>query len=358
MFMGVMVLSIFGFGALAVDLSYIAVTNAQAQAVADAASHAALIAVRHSDAPSPAGRRADGEAAAARIVELNAVGAGGRGTLEQLAFGVYDVDDGSFDEGAWPPNAVHAEVARAGSNALDLLLAPLLGHAEADVREEGITAANPREIVVVVDRSCSMAEPRGYQGWEGVRDALAVFADYMVETQIPDDRLGATHFNSSGGVWQELTPLQGNGTAVLARWGNWGFCRTNRGWAAPGTPRGTGPGEDRFACSGATDQRDGVEPAHDMLVDSGNPMAFKAMIIVSDGNPNPASLASDFLAATEAAWDDDIHVWTVGFGNAIDRELMTEAAKGIGTYHHAPGPEGLQDVMLEIARSIPVAVVQ
>lgn len=351
MFMGVMVLSIFGFGALAVDLSYISVTNSQAQAVADAASHAALIAMRHSNASSESGRRADGEEAAARIVALNRVGGRGFGDLDRLVFGTFDVDSGAFTEEAWPANAAYAQVSRRDGNALDLLLAPVLGHSAHDVVESGITAANPREIVVVVDRSCSMKEPSGYQGWQGVRDALAAFADFMVTTHVPDDRMGATHFNDGGGEWQPFVAIDEDPTGLLDAWSRWGECtgtwnrRRNR-WDYSG-----------FACSGSTNQAAGIAPAHDMLL-SGNPIAFKAMIIVSDGNPNPERLASDFLAATADAWDDDIHVWTVGFGNAIDTELMTDAARGIGTYHHAPGPEELEQVMLEIGRSIPVAVVQ
>lgn len=354
MFMGVFATSILGFGALGVDISYIAMANNQAQAVADAASHAALVALRHSDAAGLSGRVLDGKAAAQHVVNVNEVGLGERGHLASVKFGIFNPNTGNFSPDSQPYNAAYAEVDRKGSDALQLLLAPIIGANEADVLQSGVTAANPREIVVVVDRSCSMQSPEGYQGWEGVRDALRVFSEYMVEHQVPLDQLGVTYFSSSGGTWEPLTPVYGNEPAILAKWADWGYCNRNGGWA----PADATDWEKRFACNGSTDQRDGVVPAHNMLNASTNPYAFKAMIVISDGNPNPSDLDDDFLNATQSAWDDDIHVWTVGFGASINQGLMANAAKGVGRYHHSPDAEGLVDVMLDIARSIPVAVVE
>jgi len=346
MFMGVFATAIIGFGALGVDISYIAMTNNQAQAVSDAASHAALIAYRYSDAADIAGRKADGIAAANHVVQNNFVGLGERGNLNELKFGQFNPNTGNFNADAQPFNATYAQVDRKAADALQLFLAPVIGQNTADVSQSGVTASNPREIVVVVDRSCSMQSPSGYQGWEGVRDALGGFADYMVDHQVPQDRLGVTWFNSGGGTWEPLRYVDGNEADILAKWSDWGFCNRNGGW-----------GPNRWACSGATDQRDGVVPAHNMLAASGNSLAFKAMIVISDGNPNPSELNGAFLDATQDAWDDDIHVWTVGFGANIDDTLMEDATRGIGTYYHSPDPEGLEQVMLDIARSIPVVVV-
>ncbi len=360
MFMGVFATAIIGFGALGVDISYIAMTNNQAQAVSDAASHAALIAYRYSDAADIAGRKADGIAAANHVVQNNFVGLGERGNLNELKFGQFNPNTGNFNADAQPYNAAYAQVDRKAADALQLFLAPVIGQNTADVSQSGITASNPREIVVVVDKSCSMAWPAGwsggYQGWEGVRDALGVFSVYMVDHQVPQDKLGVAWFSASAGQYDPLRYVDGNEADILDMWGNWGYCTRDGGWAPAGTPSGNDVGEDLFACSGNTDQRDGVNVARTMLDGSDNELAFKAMIVISDGNPTACS-DNDFKNATAAAWDDGYHVWTVSFGDDIDHTLMEDATRGIGTYHHAPSAEGLEGVMLDIARSIPVVVV-
>jgi len=347
LFMGVFATTIVGFGALGVDLSYIAMTSSQAQAVADAASHAALIAYRTSEARSTSARVAAGQAAAQYYVDSNEVGLGTHGDLDDVVFGIFNPDTGRFSAGAQPYNAVQTTVSRDGGNGLQLFFAPILGHEVAHVSQRGVTAANPREILVVVDRSCSMQSPRSDPGWEGVRDALTVFGRYMVDHQVPKDRLGITTFNTRGDVWDPLRYVDGNEASILSKWSSWGSCgRHPRYWW---TYYG-------YACSGGTNQAAGIAPAVQLLTGSGNELAFKAIIVVSDGNPSSSGYRSAFLSAAEDAWAEDIHVWTVGFGASINDGLMQAATKGVGTYYRLPTSDGLEGVMLDIARSIPVTI--
>ena len=109
-----------------------------------------------------------------------------------------------------------------------------------------------------------------------------------------------------------------------------------------------------------------------MLNSSGNDLAFKAIIVISDGAPccNGSVERDFFIAQANAAWADDIHVWTVAFGggvNATTRALMFSTSKGLGkpanqaqwdSLYFAPSAAGVQAIVQRIAESIPVAMVE
>jgi len=335
MLTGFSIVGILGFGALGIDISYISMANTQAAAVSDAASHAALLTFRQAPGNETT-RQALGTIAANWIVDNNNVGFDGPGTLESIEYGVFNSATGNFNPGSSPANAAKAQVTRTDGNGIELMLAPILGIHRADIDQSGVTVANPREIVVVLDRSCSMNWGSPVSGQLGTDRALEAFSQYMVSHQVPLDRIGATWFSSNGGWWDNLRYIEGAEGAILTKWSSW----------------------DTETMSGSTDQRDGIVPAHTALKNSGNDLAFKALIVISDGNPNPSSLNSAFLNATANAWADGIHVWTVAFGDSINDGLMQNATKGLGTYEKTPDSTGLSAVMLKIAESIPVALVQ
>jgi len=348
LFMGVFAAGVIGFGALGVDISYLAMVNKQAQSIADAASHAALISYRNSESRYVDQRVDAGRAAAEYMASTNTLGLGETADLTDLSFGKYDPESKTFTANATPYNAARAEVSRKGSNPLDLILAPILGIEDATVQQFGVTAANPREVMVVVDRSCSMAYPKRSPGWEGVADSLVAFSTYMVNHQVPEDMLGVTSFNTRGDTWDPIRYIDGNESAIIRKWGTWGTCRTYRRRGREYT--------SGYACSGGTSQGTGIDPAINALVGTRNDVAFKAIIVISDGNPNNSSRLRGFLNATQRAWDNDIHVWTVSFGDNINHSLMEQATKGIGSYYSVPNADGLEGVMVDIAKSIPITI--
>ena len=89
MLMGLALLLVVGFAAIAVDISFIAMSQMQAQATADTASHAALIAHRNTGSTDPLVREAAATAAADYMVARNRVGLG-NADLDDLRLGVYD----------------------------------------------------------------------------------------------------------------------------------------------------------------------------------------------------------------------------------------------------------------------------
>ncbi len=337
MLMGFTTIAILGFGALGVDVAYIAMANTQASAVADAASHAALLTFRSAPG-SEAARKADGTVAAQWVVDNNNVGFNGPGTMDALEFGIFNSSTHGFDPGASPSNAARAAVSRKNGNGIELMLAPILGYDTADIEQSSITVANPREIVVVLDRSGSMLSGSPLSGRAGTDLALEAFSQYMVDHRVPLDRLGATWFNSSGGWWDPMQYVEGNQGAILTKWSTWDSLYINPSWC--------------------TNQKAGIDPAIAALVGSGNDLAFKAIIVISDGNPTCGAGAAGFTSSTATAWSHGIHVWTVAFGAHINDALMESATKGLGTYEKTPDSTGLATVMLKIAESIPVALVE
>ena len=96
-----------------------------------------------------------------------------------------------------------------------------------------------------------------------------------------------------------------------------------------------------------------------VLLDGTDPDAFLAMIVVSDGIPNKSEDATASVLASEAAWDDDVHIWTVSYegGEGIDTDFMTSLTQGRGEAYITPVPEDLPGIMIEIATAIPVVIV-
>jgi hypothetical protein len=337
MLMGLSVVTLLGFGALGIDVAYIAMASTQASAVSDAASHAALLTFRRAPG-NEASRMADGVQAAQWVVDNNRVGFSGPGNMDALEFGIFNSAAGTFNAGSSPANAARAAVSRKDGNGIELVLAPIIGIERADIEQSSVAVANPREIVVVIDRSGSMLSGTPLSGRAGTDLALEAFSDYMVDHRVPLDRLGATWFNSDGQWWDPLRYIEGNQGAILAKWSTWDAIHIEANWC--------------------TNQKAGIDPATTALVGSGNDLAFKAIIVISDGNPTCGAGAAGFTNATAAAWGHGIHVWTVAFGAHINDALMTAATRGLGTYERTPNSTGLSAVMLKIAESIPVALVQ
>ncbi len=99
MLMGISLVGIVGVGAIGMDVAYLAGAHVQAQTVADAASHAVLLAYRSGEASSHEGRAAAAVTAAEWVVANNDLGFGGTADLTQLQFGVFDVRSGRFAPG-------------------------------------------------------------------------------------------------------------------------------------------------------------------------------------------------------------------------------------------------------------------
>jgi len=261
MLMGFSLVGILGMGAIGVDISYLATANDQAQTVADAASHAALLTYRDSEASSHETRAAQAMVAAQWVVDNNDVGFGGTADLSQLEFGVFDVRSGGFTPGGGDtPNGVRATVSRKGDNALDTILAGVIGTDQMEVERASTTAFSTKDVMLVVDLSGSMYDGRGVPhasqrgatevvagvryatAHKAVRNALVAFGEYSVQRRAPGDRLGVSVFAENSVLWQPAQRLSSEGPALLAALEDWGVPNASRSGTTRSYPSG-----DRYA---------------------------------------------------------------------------------------------------------------
>jgi uncharacterized repeat protein (TIGR01451 family) len=99
----------------------------------------------------------------------------------------------------------------------------------------------------------------------------------------------------------------------------------------------------------------GISTAHSELISSGHALSGsrRAMVLMSDGQQVPLSTLGTVLPAAQSAADDDIIIYTVGFGADADAStLMAIANIGCGRYYFAPDSQALQQIYQDIAHDL------
>jgi Putative Tad-like Flp pilus-assembly len=353
-----------GFGALSVDVSLITMSELQAQATADAAAHAALVAF-HQDL-----NESDAQAAADYIVQVNSVGMGQADLDGPVEIGQWDYLTNSFQAGLvnGQANAARARVSRKGDNAVDLLLAPILGVQDADVDAEAVTAQQMRAIMLVVDMSCSMMFSPGTAVQDSRAGAIA-FLDYIMERPQGGDMLGLAMFAkegtkpaSNGALWKTLDQTM-DPWIPLARidlmsasmyLGFDGICNTlystNCGTMNAPHPRSS----DIGSC---THPGIAIQQAKNQLINKTSDGYFRGMVIMSDGVPTCGTI--DTVAAVDASWSEDINIWSIVFYNdTFDSAYMESLVRGIGFSQISPSSADLPAMYEQVAASLPTAFVR
>lgn len=387
-----LIASLMGLSAFSVDVSLITMSELQAQATADAASHAALIGFRRSNGNQTAGRTA-----AQWIVDRNKVGLG-TARLDNVTFGRWDYTANAFTAANTQINSARATVSRkaADGNAVQLLLAPMLGVNTVNVDAEGITAEQLRAVMLVMDMSCSMMTGNKNDPNTPVnvgRAANIGFLDYLVANPVEGDLLGLSMFGSTanrtpgnGGPlgsavtpgnripntngdppWLPLSFLETQQALVRQRIN--GICDTYRGgWYATGTTD--------LCVAGA------IQPTVNQVGTCTNPgpamyqaaneltkpvvgaTYFKAMVVFSDGYPCGAGGGQMGPAggtnAANFAWARDIYIWTIlyGWGGSVNPAYMQSLVRGAPTAFAQSGNLAQLGAMYQtVAKSLPTALV-
>jgi uncharacterized repeat protein (TIGR01451 family) len=99
----------------------------------------------------------------------------------------------------------------------------------------------------------------------------------------------------------------------------------------------------------------GINTAHNELITSGHALSGsrRAMVVMSDGQQVPPSTLGTVLPAAQSAADDDIIIYTIGFGADADAStLMAIANIGCGRYYFAPDSQALQQIYQDIAHDL------
>lgn len=352
-----------GFGALSVDVSLITMSELQVQGTADAAAHAALV-VFHENLD-------EGEAqeAAEYIVDQNAIGMG-RGDLDKVEIGQWDFVTNSFAAGLVDGNgnAARASVSRKEENAVDLLLAPILGVNKASVDAQAVTSQQMRAVMLVIDMSCSMMYSPG-QAVQDSRAGAIAFLDYITERPQGGDKFGVAMFAQygtlsagNGSPWRTLVPTTEPWVPLdfIASkksdmyLGLDGICNTlyatNCGTANAPHPRSSDIGEMTYPGIA-------IEQAKNQLVNKTSDAYFRGMVVMSDGLPNWGTINA--VTAVDSAWANDIHVWTIVFHNgSFNATFMASLVRGIGFSQISPSSADLPAMYEQVAASLPTAFVE
>lgn len=401
MLSGIMISALVGLAAFSVDISLITMAELQAQATADAASHAALVGFRLG-----AGNQVQGQNAATWIVGKNKV-AMAPATLDNVTFGRWNYTAQAFAPAATQINAAQATVSRKTSNgnAVQLLLAPILGVNSYDVTATSVTAEQLRAIMLVMDMSCSMMTGNISQSNSPVnvgRVANIGFVDYLVANPQIGDQIGLSMFaefaNRGPGVASTNTTCNASGCGPGSGTGNPYGSRITSSTRIPtrtGDPPwlpltrldtnlslvrqrvngicDTGVSATTLCVAGAvhpttstvgsmTNPGPAMYQAINELTDTAkvNATYFKGMIFFSDGWPNAGMGAAGGTAAANAAWAQDIYVWTILFANGGgDPAYMQSLVRGapLAFAQTSQNVADLPQMYQTVAKSLPTALV-
>lgn len=379
-----------GAGAVAIDLSYLRNLRFQLSNAADAAAHAALVELRDSSDPDAA------LIVAQSVAQANV--AGGEAvtlTNRDVEFGGWDFDARRFDPSAAWVNAVRVRAVRdigANDGAVSLFFGPSAGWGHGDADATATAAFRFRDMVIVQDITGSFSN-----SIDRAREADVAFLDYVDAQNFPRDRIGMVTFTGDATTWTPINELRTHYTSIRDQWYGDGVAthyttRDRRGRITDhyntktaglticyspgsGAPYNASYMQRCDLGGNYTNPGPGIVRGVDELLAQGDNGNVKVIIFVSDGRPQCRSTSSTdpcTAARIQAAYDaadyaeaNGVHTFVVSFCEdctlserttqfAFNERLVT----GIGQAYETPSADDLPEILLEIARAIPMALVE
>lgn len=417
-----------GFGALAMDVSLMRLAQSEAQDVADAAAHAAIVELKAT------GSATLSEEAAAEVIAVNTV-VGGVPQIVDVEMGSWSDQSRTFTPGP-VSNGVRVSVGRSGGNAVPLLMAPIFGWDHVNVTGSAVAATKSLQVILVIDITGSWHQ----KNFIKARQASVAFLDVLHGGHGDWDKVGMVLFLQRYG-W-EYTPFTlvessaNNPALVRNKWNllnvgsyagdyqatwttgsnlnnKYVACKvygTNNnggspwsGWCSSGGSCYLPTRKDKhslstpaggcytampryFSDEGGTDHTTGMQMAKTMFQENIDPTAYKAMVVLTDGQPNgytastgsvratqpynetrfreykrttshtTAQIETDTVTLANQMYNDlGVNTWFVSFVEY--RAFMENAATGDGWFSLASSSADIVPIFEEIARSLPVSIV-
>ncbi len=176
----------------------------------------------------------------------------------------------------------------------------------------------PVDVYQVIDHSGSMDDDNKLE------QAQLAASSFLAEMDFSVDRVGIVQFDDSA---QVLQPLSNNADEI-------------------------NKAINSIAVAGGTNVADGLTVAYEALKPDRRVDAVPVIIVLSDGQSDPGSIAH----AAETAKADGMVVVAVGLGADVDENAMKSMASlnvdGNPLYYYAPEPSQLKDVYASIAKAI------
>jgi hypothetical protein len=348
--------------------------------------------LRQSGLPSEAQKVANAVVARNTVVGKPAV-------LESIEFGYWDLDAHTFALNPEQPNSVRVQVSRSGNNAVEMTLAKIWGYDHADVGARATAAGRKLQVILVMDITNSWNHP----DFHNARDAAVAFLDGIYNTAGPDDEIGMVVFSGRwgweftpftriqdaklpGGVRDSWAALETASKAGVIEPAHYKHCIThgNNNFSSP--PGGCFPDMPReYLDEYGTDHTVGMEMAATMFAEAPDPAVYRAIVLLTDGYPNPPGQGGARAAAgyVETRWryyegpyphyvndirNDSVfvsadmwylyetHTWVISFINHED--FMPAMVQGDGAYYNINSSAALQPVFEDIAEGLPTMVVE
>lgn len=363
-----------GFGAIAVDISMLRLADAEIQAVADAAAQAGVLELRRTD------NQAQASNIATQVITENRV-AGITPNADLVDFGLYE--GGLFASNNVQANAVRIDV----SADMSLPFSSFWGDGVRTVSARATAAARALHTVLVVDitNSWSLAN------FLNARDGVLAAYDQVTSAASNADRIGCVIFYGKYGV--EYMPLmlvtQALATNQRARLEQ--LRPANLPAECPGGEKCAPQMPTQFPDETGTDHAIGIQMAVKQFAENPDPSVYRAMIVVTDGQPanvgahtqriaagdysdllkfpgsryeftgivarTVAQIRTDTVAFAQAAWANaEVNTWFVSF--LQDEQFMRDSAQGDGYFIRATNSADLVDIFRDIAESLPIALVE
>jgi len=390
-----------GFGAFAIDLSYLRLAQDQVQDVADAASQAAMITLKRG------GSTASATAAANLMLAQNVVG-GRHPRLASITYGVWDETRGTFTSTSVAPNAVQVRVTRDGTNAIPMFLSKMWGQTSIAVTGNSTSAARKLHTILNMDITGSWSQTN----FANARAASQAFIDVLTTAYGDEDLIGMVIF--TGRYAWEYSPFRLVKTEAVdhAYRTSWGLLNvasksgsgrtypsecsvnttnnfstpvntsTDKGGCYPKMPR-------EYTDEPGTDHTTGMTMARTMFNERTGATVYNAMVTLTDGIPNgiaathgtirltpatsfteprwrqyagprphtTANIQVDSNTLATAMWNEArVNQWVISF--VQDGAFMHTMPKGNGTFTLVTSSSQLIPVFQQIARSLPIVIVR
>ena len=341
--LGILLFVVFGMSALAIDLSYLAVTKGELQNAADAAPLAAISALKGGQS-----RKEAIDAAQAVAARNAATGQSVQLAANDITFGSYDADSDSFEkENFNNASAVRVNARRAADapgGPVGLFFAGIWGQTSADLEAQAIAAMRKRDIVIVQDITFSFLEEI-----EDAKVADAALVNQIAKQALAGDRVGIVTFNEAATKDLALTSISDEKQTVLNAVKKIKAC----------------PNSSQKNCAG-THIAPGLQSATSIFSTCTN--AEKVLVLVSDGMPYPSNRRPLAISAADAADEENVNIFVVtltqekkggsyGSGGA-DAEFNAGLVRGYGKAYETANAKELDDLLLKILQEMPIRLVQ
>jgi len=213
---------------------------------------------------------------------------------------------------------------RSASGPIPLLFGATLNREVFETRQQATATFIERDVVLVVDRSGSMAGTK----FVDLRNAIAIFVATLNDTPVKEE-IGLASYSDQATVDAELTEDLAFVGSKMRELRTGGFTSISRGMMAGQT-----------ILEGSR-SRDFVE---------------RTMIVMTDGlhnrGPEPRGVA-------QALADDDVVIHTITFGRGADQTRMRQIANiGRGRHFHAENGEQLKQAYREIALTLSTIITE